>query len=101
MVELLAAQDFVQLTGTTFSVERESAPLVNLELTRVDIRPSPPDQERFSLYFRGPLDTFLPQHLYRFSHAATGAFDLFIVPIGKDQDAFTYEAVFNRVRNRG
>jgi hypothetical protein len=31
-------------------------------------------------------------------HEALGSFELFIVPIRKDDEGFYYEAVFNRVK---
>jgi hypothetical protein len=51
---------------------------------------------KFSLVFMGPLDQSLPQQTYLFEHEKLGAFDLFIVPIGKDQKGLRYEAIFNR-----
>ena len=50
--------------------------------------------ERFSLYFTGP-DRYLPQHVYRIEHEQMGALDLFLVPVGKLDNGFRYEAVFN------
>lgn len=49
----------------------------------------------FSLVFSGPANPFLPQRIYLFEHDQLGAFDLFIVPIGKEQNGFRYEAIFN------
>ncbi len=49
----------------------------------------------FSIVFRGPRDILLPQQIYRVEHDDIGTFDLFLVPIGPDQDGQRYEAVFN------
>jgi hypothetical protein len=57
-------------------------------------------QEMFSIVFQGPDQTFLPQGLYSMEHDKVGAFELFIVPIGHDQNGYHYEAVFNRLRER-
>jgi hypothetical protein len=54
-------------------------------------------QERFSIFFRGPHGMLLEQKIYTFEHDKMGTFDMFIVPIGVDEDGYTYEAVFNRV----
>ena len=48
----------------------------------------------FALVFRGPLEPILPQRIYRFEHDSLGAFDVFIVPIGRDESGMHYEAVF-------
>jgi hypothetical protein len=57
---------------------------------------SPPGYEAFSIVFRGPSDPLLPQGMHRFHRDAIGTFDLFIVPIRRDQHGLYYEAVFNR-----
>jgi hypothetical protein len=51
--------------------------------------------ERFSLFFDGPLDRYLPQRVYRLTHEAMGEIDIFLVPLEKKENAFGYEAVFN------
>jgi hypothetical protein len=56
--------------------------------------------ESFSLLFLGPVDRLLPQRSYAFECEALGKFDLFIVPIGRDQSGVRYEAVFNRLTKR-
>ena len=54
-----------------------------------------PGMERFSAFFNGPGELFLPQSLYHFAHDHMGDFDIFLVPIYGDQRGFRYEAVFN------
>ena len=51
--------------------------------------------DRFSLFFHGPGDRYLPQRVYRMTHEAMGEIDIFLVPIEKKENAFRYEAVFN------
>jgi len=48
----------------------------------------------FSLVFRGPGTPVLPQRIYRMAHAEVGEFELFLVPIGPDEQGLRYEAVF-------
>ena len=48
----------------------------------------------FSIVFRGPGDCLLPQRIYQLEHEAIGAFPLFLVPIGPDQEGMLYEAIF-------
>jgi hypothetical protein len=51
--------------------------------------------ERFSVQFRGPEKIFLPQDTYRITHEQMGDFDLFLVPVAREELGFRYEAVFN------
>ena len=76
-------------------------PSMELLLTTVDERQSSPQIESFSLIFRGPRTPQLPQKIYRLEHEELGAFDIFLTPVGADQDGVSYEAVFNRVRKEG
>jgi hypothetical protein len=71
---------------------------LEIELIEAADDESTPRQERFSLIFRGPLQPFLPQGTFRMEHDKMGTLDLFLVPIGKEEDGFRYQAVFNRLR---
>jgi hypothetical protein len=51
--------------------------------------------ERFSAFFDGPGDLQLPQGIYSLSHDQMGEFEIFLVPIARDERGFRYEAVFN------
>jgi hypothetical protein len=59
------------------------------------------EMERFSAYFQGPVEPHLPQGLYKFQHEQMGEFDLFIVPVAKNDAGFRYEAVFNFFKSPG
>ena len=52
-------------------------------------------REPFSLIFRGPAATFLPQKTYELKNAETEPVAVFLVPVGRDAEGFLYEAVFN------
>lgn len=90
-------ETFAMQINTSFRVKPAAELTVELKLIEANNR-SIPRQEMFSLIFQGPDQTFLPQRLYPIEHDLIGAFDLFIVPIGRDEDGYRYEAVFNRVR---
>lgn len=83
---------------TKFRVQDAESP-VELELAEVVGRPSGPNEqqgmERFSLFFKGPGEHFLPQRMYRLEHEEMGELQIFIVPVGQDADGFEYESVFN------
>ena len=48
----------------------------------------------FSLVFLGPREPLLPQRIYPLGHDELGDFDLFLVPIARDDEGTRYEAVF-------
>ena len=92
---LLHAEHFLPLVGTSFALER---PAGELRLEAVDIFDTAVT-EGFSLRFSGPLDRLLPQGIHPMVHGALGRLELFLVPVlGRSADAYTYEAIFNRLR---
>ncbi len=101
MPEILNEEDFRKQVGTKFRVllETEGAPEVSLELEAVEPFPTLPhsrsDVERFSIYFYGPGDFFLPQSIYKLAHEQMGELEIFLVPISQDRRGFRYEAVFS------
>jgi len=95
---ILTEEEFSKHVGTTFYVklgERE----VNLTLAEVKgYMPEPTEEkrmERFSLFFSGPADSYLPQQNFQMRHETMGEFDMFLVPIRNDENGLRYEAVFN------
>jgi Domain of unknown function (DUF6916) len=49
---------------------------------------------QFSVVFRGPREPVLPQAIYRVGHEQMGVLEIFLVPLGPDEDGIGYEAVF-------
>lgn len=49
----------------------------------------------FSLLFHGPADPMLLQATHQVKHEALGEFGLFLVPVGRTDDGFEYEAAFS------
>ena len=96
MIENLTKEMFAESLNTKFKLYPEPSGAIEVELVELNESISTPKQEQFALLFRGPLDHFLQQRIYRMEHEKLGALDLFLVPVGKDQDGFQYEAVFNR-----
>ena len=99
MLESLNEEKFAAQLHTKFLLHPETERALELELVEVSggEQPKVEGVECFSLVFRGPGDLLLPQHTYRMEHGELGAFDLFIVPIRRDEDGLYYEAVFNRL----
>jgi hypothetical protein len=91
------------LLGTLFQVTLEDGSTVELklieaapfELPRRSARGSKqPKRLPFSLYFLGPREPMLLQQMYDFRSARAELANLFIVPIGRDDEGTEYEAVF-------
>ena len=73
---------------------------VDVELELVEAKDRTNDQcERFSLIFQGPGDRMVDQGCYALNHDTMGENQIFLVPIGKDEEkGYRYEAVFNRLK---
>lgn len=98
MATPLAHEEFAKHLNTSFVVRLDDANSTDLELVQVSELLESPQQTRFSIVFRGPGEAFLGQGMRRFESEQMGQFDLFLVPINKDEKGIYYESVFNRVR---
>lgn len=96
----LTHEEFTKHANTRFQVQGDENAPVELELTAVSEIKLYPQQEEFSVQFRGPLNMFLGQGARDFTHEQMGQFELFIVPIRQDEQGFYYEAIFNRLRDQ-
>lgn len=89
---------FIKQLNTLFKVNVAPKP-IDLKLVEVKGFVSgandPPNMERFSLFFNGPADFYLPQRTYELQHEQMGSLEIFLVTIGQDESGFRYEAVFN------
>jgi hypothetical protein len=93
----LTKEMFAQNLNTNFWLVEESSDPYAMDLIEIADGHSTPRQEQFSLHFRGAADKIYPQRIYAMKHAAIGDFELFLVPIGRDESGTLYEAVFNRM----
>ena len=98
MEPALTHEEFSKHVNTKFQVGVDENTNVDVDLISISELKVYPQQEEFSLQFRGPLDRFLDQGVRNFSHEQMGQFELFIVPIKKDAQGFYYEVIFNRLR---
>jgi len=88
--------EYREQIGTIFSVEHADG-AVPLRLADVSADHISNGFLQFSLYFHGPPNRLLPQHIYSFHHDDLGALALFIVPIvGSNAERIVYEACFSR-----
>lgn len=99
MAATLTEKEFSQHVNSMYRVNVDHEAPIELELVEVKSHEKAPVEpegmERFSIYFRGPEKIMLLQGTYRITHEHLGDFDLFLVPIGREERGFRYEAVFN------
>ena len=96
--------EFSPYIGENFQLTTQENAIVDLKLTEVTDRSARVNtadkgkrQECFSMIFQGTGNAQLPQSTYTFKHNKMGQFDLFIVPVGRNQAGVEYEAVINRI----
>ena len=69
-----------------------------IEVTNLTARGGPHaanrDRAPFSLVFRAPPETMLPQQIFAVEHDDMGILEIFLVPIGPDHEGMRYEAIF-------
>ena len=97
MAAALTHEEFSKHLNTKFRIQVNETEAIEAQLTDVSEFLTSPRQERFSILFRTANDPFLGQGLRRFEHEQMESFELFIVPIGRDEEGTNYEAVFNRL----
>ncbi len=104
MLDKLEGTDFSPLLHQKFHISTESPLPLEAELIEVTelgsdtSRASAATNERrrsFSIVLRGPKEPLLQQRIYQVEHPKIGTLDLFLVPIGPDEEGMRYEAVFN------
>ncbi len=89
---------FSESLNSRFLLDLEGGKQIELELIELKNGYSNQKGESFSLLFRGPGAFVLPQKIYPLQHDRLGAFDLFLVPVGRDTKGTYYEVVFNLIR---
>jgi hypothetical protein len=101
MLESFTIETFAGRIGERFQISAEpgelAAELVDATaLTSMSGQPleTPGKRRAFSLVFLGPQEPILPQGIYGFEHQELGAFEIFVVPIDRDESGVRYEAVF-------
>ncbi|HEY8189007.1 MAG TPA: hypothetical protein VIF64_23275 [Pyrinomonadaceae bacterium] len=97
MAAALTHEEFSKHLNSKFQIRISETETIEAQLKDISEFLTSPRQERFSILFRTANEPFLGQGLRRFEHEQMGPFELFIVPIARDEEGTSYEAVFNRV----
>jgi hypothetical protein len=85
---------FEPLVGEPFAVVLEPATIELVLESATTLGARPGGRDPFTLIFRGPPEPLLPQATYALEHADLGTLEIFVVPIGRDGDGTSYEAIF-------
>jgi len=99
-LEKLNAKMFSGVLHSKFKVQTENTPAMELELCEVSEPPTLPKLELFTLVFRGPASPCLQQRIHCLEHAELGRMHIFLTAIAGDSQGISYEAVFNRMREK-
>jgi hypothetical protein len=96
-VELLTFDMFKDRVGETFVVEEKEMPAVELTLAEATPLRNYAKLARapFSLIFTTKGVGQMMQRMYALRHPALGLHLIFLVPVGRDGDVASYQAVFN------
>jgi hypothetical protein len=96
----LEHDEFSKHLNSKFRIRIDESQTVDSELAAVSELVLTARQEQFSLVFRTSNEFFLGQGMRLLEHDVMGQFELFLVPIGRDESGTSYEAVFNRLINQ-
>lgn len=97
MTDLLDLESFIPHQGTDFVCWIDPEHTVSVRLVSATEVSRSAHQRQFALRFHGPVDTFIQQATYLVAHPELGETELFLVPVGKTDTGFEYEAFFNRL----
>lgn len=96
MIDKLTSATFSDRVGDIFDAEIPEHTLrLELILVRKIASAQTNGDRPFALEFRGPLEPIWPQAIYKLQNQQLGTLDLFLVPVGPDEQGMIYEAVFN------
>jgi hypothetical protein len=94
VTELPSRSAFAGCVGNTFRIRASEDRAETVTLIEVQELGSSGPREQFSVIFRGGQGDHLPQRIYRMEHEELGLMDLFLVPVGPDDEGMLYQAVF-------
>lgn len=102
MLDTFTVATFTPHLGETFHIRPDSSDSLAVQLIEATELPGGsagaarvgPPRTPFSIVFRGPGDVLLPQGIFRIEHDTIGTFELFLVPIGPDEQGLLYQAIF-------
>jgi hypothetical protein len=97
MPAALEHAEFSKHLNTNFKIRLDEQTMVDAKLAEITEHLVSPLQERFAIVFHTTNDFFLGQGMRQVEHDQMGSFEIFLVPIRRDDQGTSYEAVFNRM----
>ena len=97
-LDKISAADFSPFLKKRFRIYFDSSAPTTIELIELTEKKSSSEKalrQPFSIIFRGKKDRVWPQGMYTIDHQSLGKMEIFLVPIGPDDQGMRYEAVFN------
>ena len=94
MTELPSRSAFADCLGNTFRIRASEEKEETVTLIEVKKLGNSGPREQFSVLFRGGQGDYLRQKTYRMEHEGLGRMELFLVPLGPDDQGMLYQAVF-------
>ena len=91
---VLTIDDYTPCLGQAFQLAHEGCALEHVLERAASLRATQGARAGFSLEFRGPQAPVLPQRICRLEHPGLGVLEIFLVPLGREEGAVRYEAVF-------
>ena len=90
----LTLDSFEPHVAEAFAIVAEPATIEVVLESATTLGARPGGRDPFTLVFRGPAEPLLAQATYTLEHADLGLLEIFIVPIARDADGTSYEAIF-------
>ena len=98
MLDKLTREDFAKHLNQSFTLRHDAGDLALelIEAAPIETTAKLAEGRRaqFSLVFRGPKERPFGQMTYQIEHEVMGSLDLFMVPLGPDDQGMLYEVVF-------
>jgi hypothetical protein len=93
-LDSLTAEELRPHVGERFRIAEAALDSELVEVTELGKTGAEGFRAPFSLVFRAPMEPVLPQRMHCLENDELGALELFLVPIGPDEQGMRYEAVF-------
>lgn len=85
---------FAELVKSRFRLRLDAKTSIEVELVEFRQIAATAGYEQFSVLFMGPADAPSEQRIYELEQETTGAFEIFLVPVGVNEAGVLYEAAF-------
>lgn len=93
-MDRIGLESFSPHLHDTFVSARDGAPVRFVLMEAAPLNGAPAGAA-FELIFHSQSPTLFPQDLYRLGHPVIGECEIFLVPVGRHDNGFVYQAVFN------